>query len=162
MESGEITDAQLNSSSNMGSLSVASNSRLNLQLMSPLGVAMGVWYALQQSEEYWLQVDFVTLHVISAVSHTYSRWYSLRKLFDCPIWGFWGRKKKKPTYQWSRRWQEMTRPIYYLLGKTGCLTVVVNGMRRILHGNFQEDSLVPFSRLSRGRQDTRRSKVKGL
>lgn len=72
MESGEITDAQLNSSSNMGSLSGASNSRLNLQLMSPVGVAMGAWYALQQSEEYWLQVDFVTLHVISAVSHTYS------------------------------------------------------------------------------------------
>ena len=66
MESGEITDGQLHSSSNMGSLSVASNARLNLQLMSPSGV--GAWWAPVQSEEYWLQVDLVIPHVISAVS----------------------------------------------------------------------------------------------
>jgi len=68
MESGEITDNQLDSSSNMGSRSVASNVRLNLQLMLPLGV--GAWCAPQQSEEYWLVVDLVTSHGISAVSRS--------------------------------------------------------------------------------------------
>lgn len=68
MESGEITDNQLDSSSNRGSRSAASNARLNFQLMFPLG--LGAWCAPQQSEEYWLVVDLVTSHVISAVSRT--------------------------------------------------------------------------------------------
>ena len=67
MESGEITDSQVYSSSNMGSLSVASNARLNLQLMSPSGV--GAWCAPAQSEDNWFTVHLVTSHVISAVSH---------------------------------------------------------------------------------------------
>ena len=69
MESGEISDHQVHSSSHMGSLSVASNARLNLQLVSsPAGV--GGWCAPADSEEYWLAINLVTSHVISAVSDT--------------------------------------------------------------------------------------------
>ena len=82
MESGKITEGQLNSSSSMGSICAASNARLNLQFMSPLVVAIWAWYTPQQSEEYWLKVDLVTPHVISAVSHTY---YVLKNYVCCTL-----------------------------------------------------------------------------
>ena len=66
MESEEITDSQLYSPPHMGSLSGASNGRLNLQLMSSLGV--GALCGPEQSEVSWLVVHLVTSHVISAVS----------------------------------------------------------------------------------------------
>ena len=37
-----------------------------------------------------------------------------------------------------------TLAIYHLREKTGWSTVVVNGTRRILNGNFHGDALVPF------------------
>ena len=55
-----------------------------------------------------------------------------------------------------------TKVVYHLLGKTGWSTVVVNGTRRILNGNFHGDAFVPFPRLVLGRYDQRRSKSKGL
>ena len=59
MESGEISDHQVYLSSHMGLRSEASDARLNLQLMSS---PSGGWY--------WLEIDLVTSHVISAVSDT--------------------------------------------------------------------------------------------
>ena len=65
MESGDITDNQASSSTNMGERSIAANARLNLQ--SP-----GAAWCSKKAESgqlEWLAVDLVTSHVISAVSY---------------------------------------------------------------------------------------------
>ena len=37
-----------------------------------------------------------------------------------------------------------TKVVYHLLGKIGLSTVVVNGTRHILNGNFHRDALAPL------------------
>ena len=59
-------------------------------------------------------------------------------------------------YMWN------LRVVYYLLGKTGWSTVVVNETRPILTGNFHGDALIPNPRHFLGRQDQRQSKPIGL
>ena len=56
----------------------------------------------------------------------------------------------------------VTGVVYHLLGKTGWLTVAVNGTRQMLNGNFNGDALVSFPRLSHKKQDQRRSSPKRL
>ena len=61
------------------------------------------------------------------------------------------KRECKPGGEWYQflRFSE-TRVVYrHLHGKTGWSTVVVNGTRQILNGNFHGDALVPFPRLSR-------------
>ena len=48
------------------------------------------------------------------------------------------------------------------LGKTGWLTVAVNGTRQMPNRNFNEDALVSYPRLSYERHDQRQSNSKGL
>ena len=52
--------------------------------------------------------------------------------------------------------------VYHLLGKIGWWTVIVNGTRQILNGNFHRDALVPFPRLFLKTKGQGRSKPKGL
>ncbi|XP_027056967.1 neuropilin-1-like [Pocillopora damicornis] len=64
VESKEITDQQMNSSSYAGENCKAAKARLNLQNLQ------GAWCAKQPPTAEWLSVNLITSHVISAVSQS--------------------------------------------------------------------------------------------